>query len=495
MMASKVPRGEGGGGMRAVTGGALARAVRGAAPGSFSMVMATGIVSAALRLAGQPVPADVVLAMAAAEFVVLAVMTGWRAAALPAVMRADLTCPGRAFAAFAFTAACGVLGAGLANAGLVIVAAGLAAAGAAAWLALTAAVPLRMAVSREARPAIGDISGTWYLWAVATQSLAVMAAFLHAGGLLPARSAAAAGLAAWLAGLVIYLATTALVAGRLRRAGIGPPGARAPYWIAMGGASISVLAAAQLLRVSAAPAVAVARPWITAAAVALWVLATCLILVLAAATAALWLRSTHCPRYQESAWMVVFPLGMYATASMQLGTAAGLPLVRHTGEVFTWPAAAAWALVLAATAGPALGGTGGRARAAAGQRGPSAPRRPERRSAGARQRRPERRETRKYQALLAPLPPASHDGSWEALPWPAVRAVIRAGDHGTRDGQLYTALVTRHDDSAQPGNSHLVVTVVAVGPHPDDCLGIGDHFLLWRGTDIARGVITRRLFT
>jgi hypothetical protein len=114
--------------------------------------------------------------------------------------------------------------------------------------------------------------------------------------------------------------------------------------------------------------------------------------------------------------------------------------------------------------------------------------------AGAGGRVPECRTTRKYQALLT-LPPAATREALAPLPWPAMRAVVRARDHRTRAGRLLTALVTTEDGPAQPGNSHVIATMVVVGPHPDDCLEIGDSFTLWRGIDLARGVITRRLFT
>jgi hypothetical protein len=99
--------------------------------------------------------------------------------------------------------------------------------------------------------------------------------------------------------------------------------------------------------------------------------------------------------------------------------------------------------------------------------------------------------TRKYQALVTTLPPRDGDG---ALPWAATRAVIRARDHSTHNGQLLTALVTAHDRMGQARNSGLIATMEVVGPHLDDCLGIGDTFTIWRGTDIGLGVITRRLF-
>lgn len=344
--------------------------------GSFSAVMATGIVAAALRRDGLTPAADIVLAAAAAGLVVLAVAAGWRVARHPAALRAELASPRRAFAAFTSPAACGVVGMGLATSGLPTAGAVLAATGAAAWLALTALIPARMAISRRARPVLTDVNGTWYLWAVATQSLAIMALVLLAAGALAAGPAVAAALAAWLAGLAIYVLTTVLVVVRLRSAGIGPPGARAGYWIAMGAASISALAAAHILSARGVPVVASARPQITAAAIALWLLATCLTLALAAATATVWLHSHQRPKYDPSAWTMVFPLGMYATASQQLGAAASLYPVRLVGEIFTWPAAAAWLAVLAARAAEPIIKPGRRARAAARQHAPSAPPKP-----------------------------------------------------------------------------------------------------------------------
>jgi tellurite resistance protein TehA-like permease len=352
---------------------ALGRQGRPVVLGSFSMVMATGIVAAALRRDRLTPASDVVLAVAAAGLVVLVVMAGWRVARQPAAVRAELVRPGLAFSAFTLPAACGVVGMGLATSGLPAAGAVLAAAGAAAWLAMTALIPGRMAVLRRARPVLADVNGTWYLWAVATQSLAIMAVVLLAAGALAAGSAAAAAMAAWLAGLAIYALTTVVVVVRLLRAGVGPPGARTGYWIAMGAASISVLAAAHILSIRGVPAVATARLPITATAIALWLLASCLIVVLVTATVTLELRSRRRPRYDPSAWMLVFPLGMYATASQQLGAAASLYPVRLAGEIFTWPAAAAWFAVLTARAAAPLAKAGGRARAAARQREPSAP--------------------------------------------------------------------------------------------------------------------------
>jgi hypothetical protein len=103
------------------------------------------------------------------------------------------------------------------------------------------------------------------------------------------------------------------------------------------------------------------------------------------------------------------------------------------------------------------------------------------------------RTTRKFQAVLTLLPAA--DGAEPAaLAWPVWRAVVRARDHATRAGQVFTALVSADDGGPPPGQSSVVVTIVVVGASPDNCLDVGDPFTLWRGRDIARGVISGRLF-
>jgi len=107
--------------------------------------------------------------------------------------------------------------------------------------------------------------------------------------------------------------------------------------------------------------------------------------------------------------------------------------------------------------------------------------------------RPEIRKTRKFQAVLTLLPDA--DGAEPLrLTWPAWRAVVRAPNHATRAGQLCSALISADDGGPPPGQSNVVVTMVVVGASPDDCLDVGDAFTVWRGHDIARGVISRRLY-
>jgi tellurite resistance protein TehA-like permease len=49
--------------------------------------------------------------------------------------------------------------------------------------------------------------------------------------------------------------------------------------------------------------------------------------------------------YAPPLWSVVFPLGMYAAASLEIGTAEALPVVTSIGRAAAWVAAVVWLLV------------------------------------------------------------------------------------------------------------------------------------------------------
>jgi hypothetical protein len=59
---------------------------------------------------------------------------------------------------------------------------------------------------------------------------------------------------------------------------------------------------------------------------------------------------------------------------------------------------------------------------------------------------------------------------------------------------LFSALVTGVQEGRPAPDSPVTVTMVVVGPRPADYPEIGDEFTLWRGADVAHGVITNRLF-
>lgn len=331
------------------------------------MVMATGIMSVALRLAGHPALSAALLWVAAAAFAVLVVASVWRVAALGRDVRGELGRPDRLFGYFAFPAAASVLGARLAGDGPSGLVAVLAAVTAVAWVGLTGVVLSFLAAWPGPHRAIADVNGSWQLWVVGTQSVAIAAASAYAAGVLPGRPAAWVALVAWAAGAALYLLVTALVATRLSVAGLAPGDPVAPYWVTMGAASITTLGAAQALQVTevvGSTALTGARAGLTDLGLVFWSVATALIPALAAFGAVRWCRGLTPRGFRREWWMIVFPAGMYATASMRLGAAAGVPAIHDTGTAAAWVAAAVWAAVFSWMTGSTV------ARLRAGRTGP-----------------------------------------------------------------------------------------------------------------------------
>lgn len=98
----------------------------------------------------------------------------------------------------------------------------------------------------------------------------------------------------------------------------------------------------------------------------------------------------------------------------------------------------------------------------------------------------------KYQALVTLLG-RDANGHPAPLPSPSCRMVVRATDHETHATKLFSALVSATGEPVV-GDSHVIVTVTLLSDGAGDCLTGGEEFTLWRGTDLGRGVITRRVF-
>jgi tellurite resistance protein TehA-like permease len=325
------------------------------------MVMATGIVSVALRLIGHPDLSWALLWVAAVAFAALVVASVWRVAAFGSQVRDELGRPDRLFSYFAFPAAASVLAARLAGDGPSGVTAVLTATTAVAWIALTGVVLAFLAFLASwagPRRAITDVNGTWQLWVVGTQATAIAATSAYTAGVLPGRVAAWAAIVAWTAGAALYLVVTALVVARLWVAGLAPGDPVAPYWVTMGAASITVLGAAQSLQVidvAGSAAVTGLRTGLTDLGLVFWSVATGLIPALSIIGAVRWRRGLTPRGFRREWWMIVFPAGMYATASMRIGTETGVPPIHGTGTVAAWIAVAIWTAVFTWMTGSTLG--------------------------------------------------------------------------------------------------------------------------------------------
>jgi tellurite resistance protein TehA-like permease len=322
------------------------RSVETLTPGYFALVMATGIISVGMRLEGFDVLSAVLLALCLLAFVVLLVLTTVRFVAYRDAVVQDFMDPRRAFGFFTFVAGTNVLGVRLGLAGLHTATAVLLAVALLAWLALGYVVPWTAVLGRQERPVVAWANGTWFIWVVASQSVAVAAATIEPVFDDARRELAVLSVMSWSVGVFLYGAAGILVSLRLMLYEFGPEDLTPPYWVSMGALAITVLAGARIVEMADAPMVTVTRDLIAGLAVVFWAFATWLIPVLVAAG---WWRHLrrHVPlRYEATLWSIVFPLGMYAVAGIYLGRADELPVVELVGSAWIWVAFAAWLTVL-----------------------------------------------------------------------------------------------------------------------------------------------------
>lgn len=324
--------------------GRAGAAVAGLNPGYFALVMATGILSVAMTNEGLATVSGALLWIAVTAYVILVVLTVWRAMAHPLRLRSDFSDPARGFGFFTFVAATDVLGVRVAAAGHHSFALALLAVGGFTWLVLGYVVPWTAVLGRQDHPVIAEANGTWFIWVVASESVAVLAAVLEPATHAGQRELALLAVFAWSVGVFLYAAAGICVGARLLLYPIRPVELTPPYWVAMGATAITVLAGARIVQMADAPMVVATRGLVAGASVVFWAFGTWLIPALVAA--GWWRHVSHrVPlRYEATLWSIVFPLGMYGVASHYLGEADHLPLVRAAGHYETWLALGVWSV-------------------------------------------------------------------------------------------------------------------------------------------------------
>ncbi|MEO6792357.1 MAG: tellurite resistance/C4-dicarboxylate transporter family protein [Mycobacterium sp.] len=320
-------------------------AVRTLNPGYFALVMASGMVSMAMYHQHAYLLSVLLLWVTVVSYLVLVAVSAWRVIAFPREFRADLSDSGRAFGLFTFVSATNVLGARLVIDGHNTVAVGLLLVSSLTWLVLGYLIPWTAVLGTSERPVVRRANGTWFIWVVASQSIAVLAAVLEVAMPQPWRqSLALLAVGSWSVGVFLYGAAGIFVALRLLLYPLRPEDLVPQYWVSMGATAITVLAGARIVEMADAPMVNATRGLIAGTSVVFWAFGTWLIPPLIAA--GVWRHVVHriSLRYEAPWWSVIFPLGMYAVGSHYLGQADHLPIVYYIGSVQSWIALAAWCI-------------------------------------------------------------------------------------------------------------------------------------------------------
>jgi tellurite resistance protein TehA-like permease len=327
-------------------GGQLDASVRLLPPGSFAFVMATGIVSTAFHIIKASTISQFLLVVAVVGLAILTVAYIWRLIAFRGDLARDVREPGRAFGFFTVVAGINVVGIRLYSSGASKITIALALIAIPIWLILTYALPGILILRPRNTPVSTEINGSWFLWVVATQSLAAVAAVIGHDRESELLSAVAVGM--WGIGVMLYLMLATLVMLRLLTTSNEASTFSPSYWIYMGATAITVLAGARILGLPKdLPIMIKAATFVSGFTYIMWAFGTWWIPLLV--IFGIWRHFSRGEpaRYESGLWSIVFPIGMYSTASMLFGREMGMSFMVTVGHWGTWLSGAVWLTVTA----------------------------------------------------------------------------------------------------------------------------------------------------
>jgi tellurite resistance protein TehA-like permease len=340
---------------------AIMQRARGLDPGSFALVMATGIVSVDLRQHGMPWLAQALFWLNLCAYAWLLALSALRLLRHREEMAAHFATPGHGAAFLTLAAATCVLGT---QCVLVVrlpaLAWLLAALGAAFWLGLVYLF-FFVAITRRTKASFSHtIHGGWLVVVVATQALAVLAALLSVDGTGAVREGLLfTALCLYLLGCAWYLLLITLVVYRMVLLPLHAREFTPPYWIDMGALAISTLAGALIvLNAPAHGPLADLLPFVKGFSVFFWATATWWIPLLAILETWRHTRGRVPVRYEVDDWDIVFPLAMYTVGTYELARALDADWLLAIPGIGVYVSLLVWALVAGGMVKRLLGGIG-----------------------------------------------------------------------------------------------------------------------------------------
>lgn len=328
----------------------LDRAIQGVTtlyPGYFALVMATGIISNALFLEDHRSIAGVLFAINLVAYPVLWLLTALRLVFARSALWADLTSPNLVFSFFTTVAATDVLGVGMTLRGWEEAATAM-------WifalLLWTVLIYLSFGVLTFLNTAHGAnvVHGGWLIAIVGTESLVILGAAIAPNLGAQQQSVLVLIHMFWGIGLGLYGIFVTLFAYRIFFFDVEPDDITPLLWVVMGAAAITTNAGSVLILTDTGIAFLTSmRPFIDGVTLIMWAWATWWIPLLV--LFGVWKHGVRrAPlHYTPMLWSLVFPLGMYALASLRLSLAADFEPLRLISKAMVWVALAVWALTAA----------------------------------------------------------------------------------------------------------------------------------------------------
>ncbi len=312
-------------------------------PGYFAFVMATGIVSIAAHQFGLSWIAQPLFGINMAAYLLLSTITLLRLARFPHAMQRDMVHHGVGPSFLTMVAATSVLGAQVRLlTSFASLALGLWVLAVLLWLVLVYGFFLAMTLAEPKPPIERGLGGAWLLVTVSTESLVVLGAAV-ADQLPWPEVAIFACFCLFLLGGMFYAVLISLIMYRWLFFNMTAEMLTPPYWINMGAVAITALAGAGLMLYARDHAGTIGfLPFLSALTAGFWATATWWIPLLVALT--IWRHAMErIPLgYDPQYWSMVFPLGMYTTATAVYARASDQAFLLPIAQVFVWVALATW---------------------------------------------------------------------------------------------------------------------------------------------------------
>ncbi len=285
-------------------------------PGYFGVVMATGIVAIASKRVGVRGLDAALLSLACIAYVVLFCMTIVRVVSYRTEVITDLRNAGKAPGFFTMVAGSGVLGTALFRiANQPQLAWALWIFSVLLYVFLIYALLTVLITMKKESSLVSSLNGGWLLLVVGLQSIAALGAMLTETTSRSSTMLVISATAFLLAG-GMYLVLISVLTMRLILLPLEPEQLVPTYWIMMGAAAISTLAGAEICAHAKMWTLAInILPLMHGLTFLFWVVATSWIPLLV--LLGIW---RHVVRkvplvYEPMLWSIVFPLGMYTSAS------------------------------------------------------------------------------------------------------------------------------------------------------------------------------------
>lgn len=328
----------------------IMRFLRDMYPGYFTLTMATGIISIGTNLLEMRAISMMMYVLALLSWAGLFCAYTWRLLRFPRAVLDDLMNPRKTFSFFSFVAATDVVGLLFYTHGHAHLAALCWAVAFFVWAALLYCTFSVLTLLHGERN-INIVDGGWLIAIVGTQSLVLLGLKLVD---LTGAYAAFAMLGIymlWWLGLFLYGVFVTLFCYRLFFLEMSLEDYSPLMWVIMGAAAISANASSTLDMSD--PVIFVLseiHPVVDGVALLTWTLATWWVPLLV--VIGIWKHVVRrVPlRYDPRQWSIVFPLGMYTVATIQLSLAAEFEPMHEISHVVVWIAILVWCFLIAGLA-------------------------------------------------------------------------------------------------------------------------------------------------